>query len=325
MPTSRHIVISDKEGALPFSKGLMASSLMVTGLSPTRAFHVAELIEDELHEAGRNEITRMELTALAEEVLGREEGEKYARNYLRWQVISRINRPLVILLGGATGVGKSTVASQLAGRLGITRVIPTDAVREVMRAMLSEDLAPALHSSSFDADRIMHQPLPKKEADPLLVGFREQALTVAVGIRALARRAALERTHLIVEGVHALPTALDPQEFATSAVIVPLLVTVEDEEIHRSHFVARAAEAGQRQSNRYVDHFEHIRMIQEYLKSIATEHGSPVIDSYNIDTTLAQVIELVVQEAARQIPTVEPMTDEIPAIPRERTTHGSNA
>ena len=40
-----HIVISDREHALPYSKGLMASQVMVTGLSPIRAYQVAEEIE----------------------------------------------------------------------------------------------------------------------------------------------------------------------------------------------------------------------------------------------------------------------------------------
>ena len=49
----------------------------------------------------------------------------------------RLDVPVVILIGGATGVGKSTIATQLAARLGIVRVVATDAIREVMRAMLS--------------------------------------------------------------------------------------------------------------------------------------------------------------------------------------------
>ena len=46
----RYIVISDAEHALPYSKGLMASSIMATGLPPARAFHVAERIEERLHQ-----------------------------------------------------------------------------------------------------------------------------------------------------------------------------------------------------------------------------------------------------------------------------------
>ena len=57
----RHIVISDEEHALPYSKGLMASSIMATGLPPARAFHVAERIEERLHERGVPSITRAAL------------------------------------------------------------------------------------------------------------------------------------------------------------------------------------------------------------------------------------------------------------------------
>ncbi len=83
MPRTRHIVISDKQGALPFSKGLMASSIMATGLPPARAFHVAELIEDRLLEGDTWSITRRELQALAAGVLSEAEGEEYAEAYLR--------------------------------------------------------------------------------------------------------------------------------------------------------------------------------------------------------------------------------------------------
>src|SRR5204862_7751287 len=147
----RHIVISDDEHALPYSKGLMASSIMATGLPPARAFHVAERIEERLHEGGMAEITRAALSELASGVLVEEVGQRYADSFAKWQVVNQIDRPLIILIGGATGVGKSTVATQLAGRLGITRIIPTDAIREVMRAMFTEELMPTLHTSSFDA------------------------------------------------------------------------------------------------------------------------------------------------------------------------------
>jgi hypothetical protein len=38
---STQILISDRQTGLPYSKGLMASQVMVTGLSPYRAYQVA--------------------------------------------------------------------------------------------------------------------------------------------------------------------------------------------------------------------------------------------------------------------------------------------
>src|SRR5207302_9153972 len=88
--TQRHVVITDQEYELPYSKGLMASSIMATGLSPARAFHVAEVVEERLADAGRNAITRAELTDLALDVLREEVGARYAESVAKWQLVNRL-------------------------------------------------------------------------------------------------------------------------------------------------------------------------------------------------------------------------------------------
>jgi 2-phosphoglycerate kinase len=296
----RHIVISDEEHALPYSKGLMASSIMATGLPPARAFHVAERIEERLRNQGVPSITRAELAELASEVLIEEVGQRYADSFAKWQVVNQIDRPLIILIGGATGVGKSTVATQLAARLGITRIIPTDAIREVMRSMFSAELMPTLHTSSFDADHLVRHPLPRN-ADPVIIGYREQAQAVAVGAEALIRRAVAESTDLIVEGAHLVPGFVDPAEF-TDALVVQFIIAVDDAEAHRSHFLARSHDNRSRPSDRYLDFFDNIRKIQRYVKSLALERNVPIVHSYSLDATLARVIELVVSRAMQGIP-----------------------
>ena len=299
----RHIVISDEEHALPYSKGLMASSIMATGLPPARAFHVAERIEERLRSRGVPSITRAELADLAREVLVEEVGQRYADSFAKWQVLNLIDRPLIILIGGATGVGKSTVATQLAARLGITRIIPTDAIREVMRSMFSEELMPTLHTSSFDADHLVRHPLPRN-ADPVIVGYREQSAAVAVGAQALIRRAVTESTDLILEGAHLVPGFVESPPWAPpwedKAVLVPIIITVDDEDVHRSHFFLREQEAGQRNVERYLRHFGDIRKVQKYIRSAAHQHDAPVISSYSLDATLTSVIDHVVSRAVER-------------------------
>ena len=297
----RHVVISDNEYELPYSKGLTASRIMATGLAPARAFHVAEVVEERLHDLDRRSVTSSELTELTLEVLRDEVGDRYASSFSKWHTVRQLDLPLVILLGGATGVGKSTIATMLASRLGVTRVIPTDAIREVMRSMFTEDLMPTLHTSSFDAARLVRTPLPRS-ADPVIIGFREQVAAVAVGIKALITRAVDEGTDLIVEGAHLVPGFIDRDPFEGQAVVVPMVVTVDDEELHRSHFVARAEETRTRPSEKYLDFFDNIRKLQKYIKSLALEHGVPIVPSYNLDATLSRVIELVVNQAIDALP-----------------------
>lgn len=297
----RRVNVSGQEYGLPYSKGLMASRIMATGLAPARAFHVAEVVEGRLHARGEPVPTGTELTDIVLDVLQREEGERYATSFAKWQLLARLDRPLVILVGGATGVGKSTIATLLANRLGITRVIPTDAVREVMRAMFSKEIMPTIHTSSFDAARLVRHPLPRS-ADPVLIGFGEQASAVAVGVEALISRAADEGTDLILEGAHLVPGFVERSQFEGRAVVVSLLVTVDDEDLHRSHFLIRAHEVRNRPSERYLDYFDNIRKQQKYVKSLALEHGVPIVPSNNLDDTLARVIDLVFNQAIEAIP-----------------------
>ncbi|HYU57944.1 MAG TPA: AAA family ATPase [Actinomycetota bacterium] len=296
----RHIVITDRQPGLPFSKGLTASQLMATGLSPYRSYQVAERVEERLLDRGSTEVTSGEVRDLTVSVLEEVAGDRYAKNFVRWQEVAALDVPLVILIGGATGVGKSTVATQLAARLGIVRVVATDAIREVMRAMLTRELMPTLHTSSFDADTALREP-PPRPADKVIVGFREQTMAVAVGVHALIERAAMEGTPLIVEGAHIVPGFVDTGPWADRVLPVPLIVSVEDEDLHRNHFLARAAEATHRPYERYLTAFPNIRKVQKYIKSQALSHGVPVVPSYNLDQTLAAVVDLVVEHATERL------------------------
>lgn len=290
---SSQIVISDADPGLPFSKGLLASQVMVTGLSPFRAYQVAEEVEIRLHERRQAMLTSTELSELALDVIGELAGDRYAANYVRWLEVESLDVPLVILIGGATGVGKSTLATQLAARLGIVRVVSTDAIRQVMRAMLSPDLMPTLHVSSFHADKALREP-PTRDA--LVVGFREQIAAISVGIDALIDRAAEERTGIVIEGVHVVPGFFDAERHGDRILAVPFVVGVDDEDRHLSHFALRDDAVDSRPAVRYTEGFEGIRKLQRYVKSQALAHGVPVIPNYSFDHAIATVIDLVMEQ-----------------------------
>jgi 2-phosphoglycerate kinase len=294
-----HILISDREHGLPYSKGLMASQVMVTGLSPVRAYQVAEIVEERLHGLGMPSVTSDELDEVTVAVLSDVAGDRYAANYRSWRQVEALDIPLVVLIGGATGVGKSTIATQLAARLGIVRVEATDSIREVMRALFSRELMPTLYTSSFEADVALREP-PKGGADAVVVGFREQTAAVSVGIEALLDRAAIEGTSLVIEGAHVVPGFFDLASRSDRVLAVPVIITVEDEEVHRSHFDARSMDVTMRPSSRYLSSFENIRRLQRYVKSQALSHGVPVIPNYNFDRSLAAVTDLIMRRTTER-------------------------
>lgn len=291
----QQIVISDDKHGLPYSKGLMTSSIMMTGLAPEKAYLVAAEIQEYLREKKISVVTLDLLKTITFERLDAKAGPEYAERYLKWQTLTNLDKPLIILIGGTTGVGKSTVAAEVAHRFGITRISSTDSIREVMRAVFSEELIPALYNSSFNTWQKLKAPVPE-DTDPVILGFREQSAAVMVGVKAIIKRAIREQTPMVVEGVHLVPGFMDPSAFK-EAFVINVIISVEDEEIHRSHFFMRGLETkGTRPMKRYKANFEHIRKIGSYIEKLAKEHGVPDISSYNLDTTVNLVMEEVMKD-----------------------------
>jgi 2-phosphoglycerate kinase len=86
------------------------------------------------------------------------------------EALDSLSLPLILLVGGATGTGKSTVAVEVAHRLGITRVTSTDTVRQTMRAVFSREFMPSIHYSSFEAGPA--ETVPDDSAtDPQVLGL----------------------------------------------------------------------------------------------------------------------------------------------------------
>ena len=268
-------IVVHKGHGLPYSKGLTAQALSATGLSPERSFELARIVERRLDELRAGEIDTARLGDLTEQVLLVEEGEAAVRRYRNWRRLDRLERPLVVFLGGTTGVGKSTLATMLASRLGITRVIATDVIRQVLRAFFTHEAMPSVHHSAFDAGGIE--------------GYQAQAERVATGIAAIIERAAAEGKPLVVEGVHVVPGTLEAVA-GDRCVPVEALLVVEDEELHRGHFSHRP---GKRPPERYLARFEDIRVLQAHLASRARAEGVRVVDNVNVDETLALLMDLV--------------------------------
>lgn len=289
------ITIADEEHHLPYSKGLTATSLMATGLAPDQAYNIASMVHEALRDEGNPEVTMEHVRRTAERILEREAGIRFVEIYRKWQSLAKLNKPIIILMGGATGVGKSTVATMLASRLGIIRQVSTDVIREVMRSLFARDLVPALYNSSFNAFETMRIPLPQA-TDKVIVGFLEQAAMVWVGIKALIERAVVERTNFIIEGAHVVPGIIDPQ-FFEDAFVVQMVLSVEDKMEHRSHFEIREVETeGTRPFARYVEGLDNIRKIQSYIIELAREEGVPVFPCYNMDQTVGTIIEHVIDQ-----------------------------
>jgi 2-phosphoglycerate kinase len=285
------------EDGLPFSKGLMARALIATGLSADRAYELAIAVENDLAARDRPATTLERLEEIALQTLGEEDGATAMQRLRRYRDLYELDLPLILLVGGATGTGKSTVATDVAYRLGITRVTSTDFVRQTMRAFFSREFMPAIHHSSFEAGRATAGEKDREDAsEAVLDGFLEQTREVLVGVRAAIDRALEEGWSIVLEGVHLVPGMLPKQ--IEGALVVECVLSISDAEAHASHFWIRDTDSeGVRPYEKYLDAFDDIRLIQTYILGRAGKHDVPVIENGSIEDAIGEVMELVLAAA----------------------------
>jgi 2-phosphoglycerate kinase len=281
----------------PWSKGLMSRALAATGLTVTRAYELARRADADMAERGTDRLDLERLGELAAEVLGEAEGGRTMRRLLRLHALRQLDAPIVLLVGGATGTGKSTIATEAAHRLGITRVTSTDFIRQTMRAFFSPAFMPSVHYSSFEAGLALTKAEEEEAGDPRLLGFLDQTRNVLVGVEAAIDRSLAEGWSLVLEGIHLVPGMIDVER-DNGAIVVQCIVAIEDEDLHRSHFWVRDhATEGLRPLEKYLDGMPEIRMIQDALIERAGRFDVPVIMNASIDQAMGEVLDLVLSTA----------------------------
>ena len=286
----------------PFSKGVLAVSLQGAGLEPSDAYDVARELEARLLRSNRRSIERAALRDLVSETIERTHGAKAADRYRVWRQALEDGRPVFLLLGGSTGVGKTSIAVEVARRLEISRVIGTDSIRQIMRLMFSADLMPEIHCSTYDAHHAL-----KLEHDGgnerVIAGYREQAQKIMVGVHALLDRAVEENVSMMVEGVNLLPDLLDLDRYRENAHVIMLVVAALDPEAYRNRFRSRAATARERTADRYLGYLDEILAIQDHVLAEAEQLGLPIIDNVQLDDAVLSVTRSVISTLKKSMPT----------------------
>lgn len=286
----------------PFSRGRHRLGLASCGLSGEEAMTTSTRIFDDLLSRGEPEISSTALRHLTYRHLVNELGGAAAKKYLVWQEFKRSHRPLMVVIGGGVGSGKSTVAAGIAHRLDIVRIQSTDMLREVMRVMIPARLLPVLHSSSFNAWRA----LPNAESegnDPgaaLVAGYLTQADLASVACEAVIRRALRERVSLILEGVHAHPNLLPNLPEEGDAIVVRLMLGVLKKSVLRARIKGRGKKEPDRRAKRYLNHFDDIWNLQAFMLSEADELHVPIVSNENLDDTVLQVMDIIMDKLASE-------------------------
>lgn len=283
--------VGGKKYREPFSKGVLSRSLTRAEMDPDKAYTFASRIEAHLMEKGVKVINLDDMISIVREKL-KEEDKEIAEKYGLWKRVRKCDEPLIILIGGASGVGTSSIAFEVANRLGIRNMISTDMIREVMRKIVSKDLLPTIYESSYTAYRSLRIP-PPPEFDEVLIGFRDHVDTVSIGIEAVIERSLKEGISIVIEGVHIVPGFIS-EDLVGKHNVNMFVMTLQDEEVHKGRFYSRCRQQwARRPLKRYMDSFGAIRRTHKYFESQANKHHIPVIENIDVTTTIDSIIESI--------------------------------
>jgi len=272
-----------------FSREALLRELITLGVGGQVSLDMTATIEDWLRSAGVPEVDEDKLDKEVRRRLTDLAGKSYARRFQVTRWIRRSDRAVVIMIGGATGTGKSTLATELAARLGIRMITSTDMIRETMRTVLSAQVLPGLHDHSFRGVAIAGQ-VVSDPRERVLAGFHQQVAQVAVGVRAVVDRALREAQSIIIEGTHILPPFDQYLPAVNDASSVGFVLAVPEEERHIGRFPQRSASAPLRPAGDYLEAFQSVRWIHDELMALADDTESVVIASGETEETVSGAI-----------------------------------
>jgi 2,3-bisphosphoglycerate-independent phosphoglycerate mutase len=289
----------------PFSRGILARSILGAGLDFERAYRVVIELHERLVEEGTSVLPSQEIVRRAGELLETLESKGAASRYRLVRHIPRLPRPVIVYIGGASGTGKSTLSLELAPILRIYRTNSTDTIRQVMRMIFSPAMLPALHKSSFEVPEtgglFEDQGWTHGLSASSETSLEAQAMRVLVGVRAVVERAIKENMSVVVEGVHLFPPLIPFSDLEDAAYQVPLVLGTLDSETHRSRFLARARLGGRR-AERYLKNFDAIRRLHDRILEQAEAHDVPMLDTSEPTPPVSRALKLITRELRHSVP-----------------------
>lgn len=202
-----------------------------------------------------------------------------------------MRKPYVILIGSASGIGKSTIAAELAKQLEIKHLIESDFIRAVVRGIIGKEYAPALHSSSYDAYKhLRNRNRFESYGDLVSAGFDEHVAYVIPALEKIIQRAITDYDDIIIEGVHLVPGLIDTEQFEEYANIY-FFVLSSDEESHKERFVKRAVQI--QRGGKQLDYFKENRIIHDHLLTQAEKNNVVVISTETIEKSIDNILSVI--------------------------------
>jgi 2-phosphoglycerate kinase len=200
----------------------------------------------------------------------------------------RIKTPLVILIGGYAGTGKSTLALLICNYLRYMNVLPTGVIRSILK--VTDQRNPYLNYHTYD----FHKLTPT--LDPVIIeeAYKTQYTPVAGAIQKIIEFAASEKQHYIIDGNHVFPS--NDYTVSDECILIEFYLKVSDENTHRNMI-------GGPTHNRELNEvqFRTGRILQDSIIQAAAQYRKEIFESTDC---FAEIVELIANRIAEKEPTI---------------------
>ena len=202
-----------------------------------------------------------------------------------------MNHPKIVLIGGIPGVGKTSIAGEIAKALDIDIVLSGDYLREFIRPFGDYAKFSVMSKSVYNA----WTSFGKRNRENIVSGFLAQSEVMNAGISAIIRRAAGNGEDVVIEQLHFVPSQLGKDLINQ---IIPIYLYIHDIDIHRNRLRERVNFThANSPGERLADQLDTYRLMMDYSLEESRSYGIRIFESSDYGKTLKDVLAFVESEA----------------------------
>ncbi|MCD6523268.1 MAG: AAA family ATPase [Candidatus Diapherotrites archaeon] len=231
-------------------------------------------------------------------------GPQYVRRYKIWRkylektISGELKEPLVIVVAGLPGTGKTTLASEIAKSLGIRVMMGGDALREFLRGILKKEEHPVLFTSVYNTWQYFSD---KPTKDSIIKGYEEQSRIMNKCMGKLMERCVRDGENMVIEYLHFLPHTFE-SDILKKRNIIPMVLHIDDIEKHKERILSRNEFAHIKSDpQRLINQLDKYRIMQDRLLEKAKEWDIPIIKNEDFHQTLEQALDVIMDRVAKLV------------------------
>jgi len=189
---------------------------------------------------------------------------------------------LVVFVTGCPGVGKSTLAFQLASILKIDSVLQTDLLKEIWKVSNNSLLA-------CDCSHNVWKLLGKPTKNNIIKGYELHTGEFQDAVYKIVHTFQSEGRGVIIEGVQAAPKIFKTIE-GTNKIGIYLKLLPKRQQFTRFDIKNSSRKVG---NDTWYQNYNYMKVIDDYASKQAKKYGLLVIDNHDLDTTVNTILKYI--------------------------------